>query len=63
MNILTLNPGGNSLKAEFVQFPAGQRYAYEGKSLLSVSIQGIGGETEIAVLNGKQRATTERACH
>ena len=53
MNILTINPGGNSLKAEFVQCRAGQRYAYEAQSLLSVSIEGIGGKAKLSVLNGR----------
>ena len=60
MNILALNPGGNSLKAELVQCRAEQRYAFEGRSLLSVSIEGIGSKTELSVLNGKEKATTEQ---
>ena len=59
LNILALNPGGNSLKAELVQCPAEQRYAFEGRSLFSVSIEAIGRKTELSVLNGKEKATTE----
>jgi hypothetical protein len=38
MNILALKPGGNSLKVEFVQCRAEQRYAFEGRTLLSAGI-------------------------
>jgi acetate kinase len=59
MNILALNPGGNSLKAEFVQCRVGQQYAYEGKPLLRVSIEGIGKKAELSILHGKEKTTTE----
>ena len=59
MNILALNSGGNSLKAELVQCRAGQRYAFEGRSLQSVSIEGIGSQPELSVLIGKKKAATE----
>ncbi|MBT9330854.1 acetate/propionate family kinase [Paracidobacterium acidisoli] len=57
--ILTLNPGGNSLKAEFVECRASQQYAFEGRTLLSVSIEGIGKASEISILKGKEKTSTE----
>lgn len=59
MKILTLNPGGNSLKAEVVECCIGQRYAFEGQTLLRVSIEGIGKTPEIAILRGKEKTTVE----
>lgn len=59
MNILVLNPGGNSLKAQIVRCLAGQRHAYEGQALLSVSVEGIGKQPELSVLKGKAKAATE----
>jgi acetate kinase len=59
MNILSLNPGGNSLKIEFVQCRAEQRYAFEGRALLSASIEGIGKTAEISTLEGKETVSTE----
>ena len=62
MNILSLNPGGNSLKIEFVQCRAEQRYAFEGRPLLSASIEGIGKTAEISTLEGKENSL-HRADH
>jgi acetate kinase len=59
MNILALNPGGNSLKAELVQCRVEQRYAFEGRALLSASIEGIGKKAELSALNGKEKVATE----
>jgi hypothetical protein len=42
LNILVLNPGGNSLKVEIVVCDARQEHAYEGKKLASVGAEGIG---------------------
>ena len=59
MKILSLNPGGNSLKAEIVECHVGQRYAFEGRALLSVSIEGIGKASEISLLDNKKKIATE----
>jgi acetate kinase len=59
MNILVINPGGNSLKAEIVCCQKTQRYAFEGKSLLSVSIEGIGKDAEISRNEGKKVVHSE----
>ena len=50
MNILALNPGGNSLKADFVACHDAQRYAFEGKSRLSVSIEDIGKNPQLSIM-------------
>jgi len=42
MNILVLNPAGNSLKIDSVVCEPKQRYAFEANKLLSVIIEGIG---------------------
>jgi acetate kinase len=41
MNILVLNPGGNSLKIELIRCDPKQRHAFKGTKLLSVTIEGI----------------------
>ena len=48
MNILVFNPGGNSLKAEIIRCQPGQQHAFEGETLISVIIEGIGKEAKIA---------------
>lgn len=55
MKILALNPGGNSLKADIIQCHVGQSYAFEGRTLLSVSIEGIGKAAELSILKNKQK--------
>jgi acetate kinase len=35
MNILVLNPGGNSLKIDIVDCESSQRYAFEARKLIS----------------------------
>jgi acetate kinase len=59
MNILVINPGGNSLKAEIVSCEPSQQYAFEGKTLLSVSVEGIGKEAVLSVLENKKAIATE----
>jgi hypothetical protein len=59
MKILVLNPGGNSLKAEIVECRAEQQYAFEGCTLLSISIEGIGKTPEISLMRGKEKTATE----
>ncbi|WP_058185612.1 acetate/propionate family kinase [Terracidiphilus gabretensis] len=59
MNVLTLNPGGNSLKADFIACHNAQRYAFEGKSRLSVSIEDIGKSPQLSIMQDKKKAATE----
>lgn len=59
MNILVINPGGNSLKAEIVSCQKSQRYAFEGKSLLSVGIEGIGKDARISRYKSKKLVHSE----
>jgi acetate kinase len=54
MDILVFNPGGNSLKAEIVRCHPGQEHAYEGETLISVIIEGIGKDAKIAKYEGKK---------
>lgn len=59
MNILVLNPGGNSLKVEIVDCDARQEHAYEGKKLASVSAEGIGKEGKFLRYEGKKVVHSE----
>lgn len=61
MNILVLNPGGNSLKADLIQCHAGQRYAFEGKQLFSVAIEDIGKNPQLSILQNKKKTATQPA--
>jgi acetate kinase len=59
MNILVLNPGGNSLKAELVRCDPQQRHAFEGTKLLSASIEGIGKKPALSRLEKKKVVSSE----
>ena len=59
MNVLVINPGGNSLKAEIISSQATQRFAFEGRSLLSLSIEGIGKDAKISRYEGKKMMHSE----
>src|ERR1700677_1765833 len=59
MNILFLNPGGNSLKAELVRCDPQQRHAFEGTKLLSASIEGIGKKPALSRLEKKKVVSSE----
>lgn len=59
MNILVLNPGGNSLKAEIVECNPSQRHAFDGKKLISVGIEGIGKGPTLSKYHGKKIVHTE----
>jgi acetate kinase len=54
MQVLVLNPGGNSLKAEIVRCGNQQRYGFEGETLLSVTIEGIGKYAELSRMDDKK---------
>ena len=59
MNILVLNPGGNSLKAEIIASIPQQRYAFEATQLLSASIEGIGNTPKLSRLENKKPVDSE----
>jgi acetate kinase len=61
MNILTLNPGGNSLKADFVVCHAEQHYAFEGQRRFSVSIEDIGKTPQLSIMQDKKKVWSEPA--
>ena len=53
MNVLVINPGGNSLKAEIVSCDPNQKSASEARYLKSVIVEGIGKEGKLSEYNGK----------
>jgi acetate kinase len=60
MNVLVMNPGGNSLKVELVACSAAQRFAFEGRKLVSVAVEGIGKEKpRLSVFDGKKVTQSE----
>jgi acetate kinase len=59
LNILVLNPGGNSLKVEIVVCEPIQSHAYEGEKLASVSVEGIGKDPRFLIYEGKHVAHAE----
>jgi acetate kinase len=58
MNVLVMNPGGNSLKAEVVACAAGEP-AHMGRKLASVILEGIGKNPCLSVEDGKKVVHTE----
>jgi acetate kinase len=59
LNILVLNPGGNSLKIDVIACRHDQRYAFEATKLLSVNIEGIGKEPKLSRLEEKKSVHSE----
>ncbi|HXP11449.1 MAG TPA: hypothetical protein VN828_23290, partial [Acidobacteriaceae bacterium] len=59
MNVLVMNPGGNSLKAEVISCTPTQAFAFEGKKLASVILEGIGKDPCLSVMEGKKTSSTE----
>jgi acetate kinase len=59
MNILVLNPGGNSLKVDVIACRQDQRYAFEATKLLSVNIEGIGKEPKLSWSKEKKSVHSE----
>lgn len=59
MNVLVMNPGGNSLKVEIVSCSPKQQLASEGKKLISLILEGIGKTPCLSVLDGKNPSRTE----
>jgi len=59
MNILVLNPGGNSLKIDAIACGQDQSYAFEATKLLSVNIEGIGKEPKLSRLEEKKSVHSE----
>jgi acetate kinase len=42
MKILTINPGGNSIKAQLIECEPHQHYAFQGRKLLSITMEDLG---------------------
>jgi acetate kinase len=42
MKILTINPGGNSVKAQLIECELRQQHAFQGKKLFNITIEDIG---------------------
>ena len=59
MNVLVMNPGGNSLKVEIVSCCPTQQFASDGKKLISLILEGIGKTPCLSVLDGKHPSRTE----
>ncbi|MBB6143935.1 acetate kinase [Silvibacterium bohemicum] len=59
MNILVMNPGGNSLKAEIIVCQPQQQHAFAGTKLISVIIEGIGKSPKLSKYQGKKIVHTE----
>ncbi|MDX6463669.1 MAG: acetate kinase [Acidobacteriaceae bacterium] len=59
MNILVLNPGGNSLKIDVIACGPNQHYAFEASKSLSVSIEGIGKQPMLSQLEGKKHVHSQ----
>jgi acetate kinase len=57
MNVLVMNPGGNSLKVEVIDCSPAQRFASEGRKL--VSLEGIGKQPCLSIMQGKKTVQTE----
>ena len=59
MNILVLNPGGNSLKAELVRCDPKHSHAFMGTKLRSIGIEGIGKDPTLSQYKQKKSISTE----
>ena len=59
MNVLVMNPGGNSLKVEIVACSPTQQLASDGKKLVSLILEGIGKKPCLSILEGKNPSHTE----
>jgi acetate kinase len=59
MNVLVMNPGGNSLKVEIVSCSPAQQFASEGKKRISLILEGIGKTPCLSILDGKNPSHTE----
>jgi acetate kinase len=59
MNVLVINPGGNSLKAEVVRCDPGEKSASDAHYLKSVIVEGIGKEGKLSEYSGKAIAHSE----
>lgn len=59
MQILVLNPGGNSLKAQIVECAPDQSYAFEAKERASLGVEGIGKQARLLRYQDKSVTATE----
>ncbi len=60
--VLVFNPGSASLKFELIELHEQQRFACNGKKLLSASIEKIGDNATLLVFNGREVDHTEHCC-
>jgi hypothetical protein len=58
INILVLNPGGNSLKIDVIAYGQDQRYAFEATKLLSAGSK-VGKETKLSRFKEKKCVHSE----
>jgi acetate kinase len=59
MNVLVLNPGGNSLKLQVVSCSPDLRFASDGRNLTSLILDAIGKEPSLSILDGKKTIRQE----
>jgi len=59
MNVLVMNPGGNSLKVELVSCSPSQQFAFQAEKLLSVTVEGIGKDPRLSIMKGKNVTHSE----
>lgn len=59
MNVLVMNPGGNSLKVELISCSSAQQFAFESSKLVSLILEGIQKKPCLSVLQGKKVIRTE----
>ena len=59
MNVLVMNPGGNSLKVEAISCSPTQRFASDGKKLVSLILEGIGKMPCLSVMQGRKVTRSE----
>jgi acetate kinase len=59
MNVLVMNPGGNSFKVELISCSSTQQFASDGKKQVSVILEGIGKIPRLSVMEGRRATQVE----
>jgi len=59
LNVLVLNPGGNSLKVQIVVCDPAQTHAYQGEKLAAVGVEGIGKDAKFLIYEGRKVVHSE----
>ena len=59
MNVLVLNPGGNSLKVQIVVCDPAQTHAYQGEKPAAVGVEGIGKDAKFLIYEGRKVVHSE----